>query len=202
MSDRTAPPGTAEVRAYWNHRIHDLDISSHQPGTPAGNLPHASPSVRRFARELGSIGEQQIENSLGVGLHVAREAAEELHHRRARLLLRVLEEDRVAVLAVAADRGHQCVCTGRRERPRRHADEREHFPRGRRELAALLWPEHESRLALANLRKALHRLVHEGWLTTVPNRGTFVPSLTVEEMREIYDVVRRACDACIAAISG
>jgi DNA-binding GntR family transcriptional regulator len=38
------------------------------------------------------------------------------------------------------------------------------------------------------VRKALHRLVHEGWLTAVPNRGTFVPSLTVEEMREIYDV--------------
>lgn len=38
------------------------------------------------------------------------------------------------------------------------------------------------------VRKALHRLVHEGWLTAVPNRGTFVPSLTVEEMRQIYDV--------------
>jgi len=38
------------------------------------------------------------------------------------------------------------------------------------------------------VRKALHRLVHEGWLTAVANRGTFVPSLSVEEMREIYDV--------------
>lgn len=38
------------------------------------------------------------------------------------------------------------------------------------------------------VRKALHRLVHEGWLTAIPNRGTFVPSLTVAEMREIYDV--------------
>ena len=38
------------------------------------------------------------------------------------------------------------------------------------------------------VRKALHRLVHEGWLTAVPNRGTFVPTLTVDEMREIYDV--------------
>jgi DNA-binding GntR family transcriptional regulator len=38
------------------------------------------------------------------------------------------------------------------------------------------------------VRKALHRLVHEGWLAAVPNRGTFVPSLSVEEMREIYDV--------------
>jgi len=58
------------------------------------------------------------------------------------------------------------------------------------------------------VRKALHRLVHEGWLTAVPNRGTFVPSLTVDEMREIYDVrsmleaaiVRRLCsDHSIAA---
>lgn len=53
------------------------------------------------------------------------------------------------------------------------------------------------------VRKALHRLVHEGWLTAVPNKGTFVPSLTVEEMRDIYDVrsmleegiVRRLSDA-------
>ena len=26
---------------------------AHQPGTPTGGLPHASPSVRKFARELG-----------------------------------------------------------------------------------------------------------------------------------------------------
>lgn len=38
------------------------------------------------------------------------------------------------------------------------------------------------------VRKALHRLVHEGWLETVPNRGTFVPSLTIAEVREIYEV--------------
>lgn len=38
------------------------------------------------------------------------------------------------------------------------------------------------------VRKALHRLVHEGWLEAVPNRGTFVPMLTNEEVREIYDV--------------
>ena len=38
------------------------------------------------------------------------------------------------------------------------------------------------------VRKALHRLVHEGWLEAVPNRGTFVPSLTLGEVREIYDV--------------
>jgi DNA-binding GntR family transcriptional regulator len=57
------------------------------------------------------------------------------------------------------------------------------------------------------VRKALHRLAHEGWLTTVPNRGTFVPTLTVDEMREIYDVrgmleaaiVRRLADRPAAA---
>jgi DNA-binding GntR family transcriptional regulator len=38
------------------------------------------------------------------------------------------------------------------------------------------------------VRKALHRLVHEGWLEAVPNRGTFVPTLTIEEVTEIYDV--------------
>jgi SAM-dependent methyltransferase len=34
MPDRAAPQRSAEVRAYWNHRIHDLEISSHPPGTP------------------------------------------------------------------------------------------------------------------------------------------------------------------------
>jgi SAM-dependent methyltransferase len=34
MPDRPAPPVTAEVRAYWNHRIHDLEISPHPPGSP------------------------------------------------------------------------------------------------------------------------------------------------------------------------
>lgn len=46
------------------------------------------------------------------------------------------------------------------------------------------------------VRKALHRLVHEGWLAAIPNRGTFVPTLTVEEMREIYDV-RQMLEAAI-----
>ena len=27
-------PGNHAVRAYWNHRIHDLDVSRHSPGTP------------------------------------------------------------------------------------------------------------------------------------------------------------------------
>ena len=34
MPDRTTPPLAAEVRAYWNHRIHDLEISKHPPGSP------------------------------------------------------------------------------------------------------------------------------------------------------------------------
>ena len=34
MPDGTAPPLAAAVRAYWNHRIHDLEISSHPPGSP------------------------------------------------------------------------------------------------------------------------------------------------------------------------
>ncbi|CAN5803598.1 GntR family transcriptional regulator [soil metagenome] len=38
------------------------------------------------------------------------------------------------------------------------------------------------------VRKALHRLVHERWLEAVPNRGTFVPAPSVEELRELYDV--------------
>lgn len=38
------------------------------------------------------------------------------------------------------------------------------------------------------VRKALHRLVHEGWLEAVPNRGTLVPVLTAAEVRDIYDV--------------
>src|SRR5882757_10125675 len=52
------------------------------------------------------------------------------------------------------------------------------------------------------VRKALHRLVHEGWLTAVPNRGTFVPSLTVEEMREIYDVRQMLEAAIVRRLSG
>ena len=31
---RPAAPTTADVRDYWNHHIHDLDISTAQPGTP------------------------------------------------------------------------------------------------------------------------------------------------------------------------
>jgi len=37
------------------------------------------------------------------------------------------------------------------------------------------------------VRKALHRLAHERWLDTVPNRGTFVPTPSVDELRAIYE---------------
>lgn len=38
------------------------------------------------------------------------------------------------------------------------------------------------------VRKALHRLVHERWLESVSNRGTFVPEPSVQELRELYEV--------------
>ncbi|OZI38264.1 hypothetical protein CAL29_08050 [Bordetella genomosp. 10] len=37
------------------------------------------------------------------------------------------------------------------------------------------------------VRKALHRLAHEKWLDAIPNRGTFIPVPTVEELHAIYD---------------
>src|SRR4030081_3302050 len=37
------------------------------------------------------------------------------------------------------------------------------------------------------VRKALHRLVHEGWLQAVPNRGTFVPRLTIGGVGGVLD---------------
>lgn len=37
------------------------------------------------------------------------------------------------------------------------------------------------------VRKALQRLTHEKWLDAVPNRGTFIPVPTVEELHAIYD---------------
>lgn len=59
------------------------------------------------------------------------------------------------------------------------------------------------------VRKALHRLVHERWLEAVPNRGTFVPAPSVEELRELYEVrsileaavVTRLADGAGAAAS-
>jgi DNA-binding GntR family transcriptional regulator len=40
------------------------------------------------------------------------------------------------------------------------------------------------------VRKALHRLAHERWLDVVPNRGSFVPSPTVDELHAIYEARR------------
>jgi DNA-binding GntR family transcriptional regulator len=47
------------------------------------------------------------------------------------------------------------------------------------------------------IRKALHRLVHERWLETVPNRGTFVPTPSLEELHEIYEA-RKILEVAIA----
>ncbi len=52
------------------------------------------------------------------------------------------------------------------------------------------------------VRKALHRLVHERWLEAVPNRGTFVPAPSVEELRELYEVRRILEDAVVARLAG
>jgi DNA-binding GntR family transcriptional regulator len=52
------------------------------------------------------------------------------------------------------------------------------------------------------VRKALHRLVHERWLEAVPNRGTFVPAPSVEELRELYEVRGILEDAVVARLAG
>lgn len=40
----------------------------------------------------------------------------------------------------------------------------------------------------APVREAMERLKHEGLLTAEPNRGSMVSHLTVEEMREVYEL--------------
>ena len=42
---------------------------------------------------------------------------------------------------------------------------------GRAELAALLWPEQENKLAYANLRKTLHRLQSLPWARGIESQG-------------------------------
>ena len=42
---------------------------------------------------------------------------------------------------------------------------------GRAELAAMLWPEQESKLAYANLRKILHRLQSLRWASSIESQG-------------------------------
>ena len=51
------------------------------------------------------------------------------------------------------------------------------------------------------VRKALHRLVHERWLEAVPNRGTFVPAPSVEELRELYEVRGILEDAVVTRLA-
>jgi DNA-binding GntR family transcriptional regulator len=51
------------------------------------------------------------------------------------------------------------------------------------------------------VRKALHRLVHERWLEAVPNRGTFVPAPSVEELRGLYEVRAILEDAVVAKLA-
>src|SRR5262245_25354857 len=51
------------------------------------------------------------------------------------------------------------------------------------------------------VRKALHRLVHERWLEAVPNRGTFVPAPSVEELRELYEVRAILEDAVVTKLA-
>ncbi len=42
---------------------------------------------------------------------------------------------------------------------------------GRAELAAMFWPEQESKLAYANLRKILHRLQSLRWASSIESQG-------------------------------
>ncbi|WP_421997819.1 GntR family transcriptional regulator [Reyranella sp.] len=51
------------------------------------------------------------------------------------------------------------------------------------------------------VRKALHRLVHERWLETVPNRGTFVPAPSVVELRGLYEVRALLEDAVVSRLA-
>src|SRR5205085_2082549 len=44
---QAAPPATAD------RAVPTAALPPHEPSAPSGTLPHASPSVRKFARELG-----------------------------------------------------------------------------------------------------------------------------------------------------
>ncbi len=48
-----AAPAAAQASAPAPAPASAAPVPAHQPGTPAPGLPHASPSVRKFARELG-----------------------------------------------------------------------------------------------------------------------------------------------------
>lgn len=48
-----APAPVGEARGEGGRTPPTAALPPHEPGAPSGNLPHASPSVRKFARELG-----------------------------------------------------------------------------------------------------------------------------------------------------
>jgi pyruvate dehydrogenase E2 component (dihydrolipoamide acetyltransferase) len=52
VADRAVPQAAAPAPAA-ERTPPTAALPPHEPGTPSGNLPHASPSVRKFARELG-----------------------------------------------------------------------------------------------------------------------------------------------------
>ncbi|MBI5716208.1 MAG: tetratricopeptide repeat protein [Burkholderiales bacterium] len=55
---------------------------------------------------------------------------------------------------------------------------------GRRELAALLWPDQESKLAFANLRKALHRLQPAPWAAGLEAQGQALRFCAATDVQE------------------
>lgn len=48
-----AAPAVSAAAAAPAAAVASVPVPAHQPGTPTAGLPHASPSVRKFARELG-----------------------------------------------------------------------------------------------------------------------------------------------------
>jgi SAM-dependent methyltransferase len=73
-----SPSSNASVRAYWDVHIHDLDISSHQPGTPEFfrdldeyhfEKLHHLPRLVDFA---GQAGRRVLDVGCGAGVDLAR----------------------------------------------------------------------------------------------------------------------------------
>ena len=56
--ERSPPPAPSPVVSGGHRAPPTAALAPHEPGAPPGNLPHASPSVRKFARELGVPLEQ------------------------------------------------------------------------------------------------------------------------------------------------
>ena len=48
-----AAPAAASVAAPAERPVPTASLPAHEPSSPSGKLPHASPSIRKFARELG-----------------------------------------------------------------------------------------------------------------------------------------------------